>query len=163
MTLDPATLSAYSTAATAFATIVLVIVTALLVIATRQLTDVTKKMWLAQDEPNLRFYIQYLEQIDKRIPVLYIRNIGKGTARDIRFNVAVINQNPPPQEIRELAPFEEKQIMGLPATHGEIHIREINYTDIHGMLKNPPDVNLPYQAVPKLNSNCTNQYNLSQL
>lgn len=153
MALDTATLSAYSTVATALATIFLVGVTALLVLATNQLTGVTKKMWLAQDNPRLHFIIyrqgQNLgfatkpERPDQPTRYLYVKNIGKGPALDIRFNVDVINQHLP-REIIALSPYEEKEIMGLPNTHGEVHIREINYEDINKMPKNPPDVDLTY-------------------
>jgi hypothetical protein len=148
MALDTATLSAYSTVATTLATIFLVGVTAFLVLATNQLTGVTKKMWLAQDNPRLHFYTVIQESGfvgTSPLPTLYlhVKNIGKGPALEIRFNVDVINQHLP-QIIIALSPHEEKKIMGLPNRHGEVHIREINYEDINGMPKNPSDVDLTY-------------------
>ncbi len=116
MTLD----TDYSMWATALATIFLVGVTAFLAYATIQLTQVTKKMWLAQDKPYLMFYMKFIEQIDQRIPLLFVKNIGKGPAFDIRFNVDIINQHSP-QEIIAIAPYEEKQITGIKGpleTHG---------------------------------------------
>jgi hypothetical protein len=155
MTLDLVTLSAYSTAATAIATIFLVGVTAFLVLATiqltnttKQLTDITKEMWLAQDRPLLYFYIVKQESGfagASPIPTryLYVKNIGKGPALGIRFNVDVVNQHSP-QEIIALSPHEERKIIGLPNTHGEVHISGINYTDINEIPKNPPDADLLY-------------------
>ncbi len=143
MALD--TFSAYSTAATALATIFLVGVTAFLVYATIQLTKVTKKMWLAQDKPYLIFYMRFMEMTGRRIPLLYVKNIGKGPALDIRFNVAVNNQHSP-QEIIAIAPYEEIQTTAMvpPETHGEVHITEITYRDTNEILYNQPNKDLIY-------------------
>lgn len=119
-------------AITAFATIVLVSVTALLVLATKQLSDVTKKMWLAQDRPLLKFYIKrYGESSPVPISYLYVKNVGKGPALDILFNIYLGNKlEPLPIRISLLYIKEETAIKQL-AGSGTIEIEDLIYNDIN--------------------------------
>lgn len=75
---------------TASATLILAIGTIILAIGTLLLARYTYKLWLAQDKPCLIFECKEKEVkvMDEQNPYeLYIKNIGKGSAFKIRFEV----------------------------------------------------------------------------
>jgi hypothetical protein len=140
-------LSDYSTVFTAIATILLVIVTYFLVKATRQLTDVSKKTWIAHDRPLLRFYIKR-HKTTPDIPIfdLYIKNVGKGNALDILFDIYMDNKlEPEPLHINLLSVGEERKIKQLVGSR-TIDIEELMYEDINGLEYFQEVDNLPLDA-----------------
>ncbi|VVB91819.1 Uncharacterised protein [uncultured archaeon] len=127
----------YSGSITAIATIFLVIATVFLVRATLQLANITKN----QDKPWLYFYpVETESQVygnpSPRNHDLYVKNIGKGGARDIRFGIYLDDQSSPiketnPDETFSLSPGEKFRIMKLPNPHGNVSIENICYLNIN--------------------------------
>jgi hypothetical protein len=112
---------------TAIATIALFIVTGYLAKATIQLTNITKN----QDKPWLHFYFMLG---DKSITNdwLYVKNIGKGAALDVKFNVKIGGIPTIQQTLDALAPSQEFVVLKLPSDNTkEYEIDEISYKDIN--------------------------------
>lgn len=101
-----------------------------LVIATILLAYFNMKLWHAQDKPHLKFRLEKsMVVFANGTPspyVLYIKNIGKGSAFDINFQI----DNNPHLPIPELEPQQELQIDSI--TPNEIVlITKIIYKDIN--------------------------------
>lgn len=109
---------------TAIATVTLAIVTLFLAKATIQLANITKN----QDKPWLHFYF-ILGDINKITKdMLYVKNIGKGAALDVKFTV----NNGVQYTLDALAPSQKYVVLKLLSDDvKEYVIDEITYKDIN--------------------------------
>ncbi len=120
--------------------IITAIATIFLVIATILLAYFNMKLWRAQDKPWLSFHIRKLDFqfVGGPAPfILYVKNIGKGPALDVKFKIDLINGRFD-KEYESLSPNEERIVMEIPKSVfdppvSEFYINEIEYTDINGI------------------------------
>lgn len=165
------TVDAHVGAITAIAVMILVLSNIILAYA-------NLKLWRTQDKPLLYFY-PYTKVYggDEFFEGLYIKNIGKGPAFDINFNIVPISgivfkydinkknyqeqsfdlkeqngHNIKLQFITSLAPDEEKLIFGNfteSVRVNEIQIKELSYMDINGIedIKNCKDMFLKNKCI----------------
>ncbi len=82
------------------------IATIFLVLATIYIANFNRKLWIAQDKPYLHFILTdwYKDVKNARFGV-YVKNIGKGPAKDIKFEVVGKKYSPV-----SLAPMEKLPI-----------------------------------------------------
>ncbi len=149
------TLDAHVGAITAIAVIILVL-------SNIVLAYVNLKLWRTQDKPLLYFYPHIkVYGGDEFFEGLYVKNIGKGPAFDINFDIVPINgivfkydinkknyqeqifdlkeqsdHNIKLKFITSLAPDEEKLVFGNfteSVRVNEIQIKELSYMDINGI------------------------------
>ena len=108
-----------------YSNLIIAIATVFLVIATVSLIGAT----LTQNKPLLHFYLGSKSStrigLDDK-PQLYIKNIGKGPAIDIKCRI-----NKKEFELNALCPHEEKSTNRTIGNHEEIIITDIKYDDIN--------------------------------
>lgn len=119
---------------TAIATIALVLATVFLVKATTQLTNITKN----QDKPWLHFYFMLADNRLYANDKIYVKNIGKGSAFEVKFTVKYGGLRAYQQKLDALAPTQEFALPGVfhsletPPDNLKIYeIDEIMYKDIN--------------------------------
>jgi len=135
--------------------LITLIATVALVSVTIYLAGFNKKMWLAQDKPWLHFYFREEEFEIKSLinatedllwPRLYIRNVGKGHALDVKFNVDFLNKKFEYKSIGTTIeiPVTEFKISSLRSAGEKLQISGINYTDINKIdIKKAATENIP--------------------
>jgi hypothetical protein len=108
---------------------IIAIATIALVAATSYTVYFNQKLWLAQDIPLLHFYVKLGRDTNDR---LFIKNIGKGAALDVKFTVKHGGRPEVDIDGLVLAPREEYKILDLsPDNVEKYEIDEITYFDVN--------------------------------
>ncbi len=104
------------------------IATIALVGATIYIAYFNMKLWHAQDRPWLRFHVGCMDMNNEKFCLLYVTNIGRGAALDVKFKTLAKEFH-----YDSLTPGLGQRIekVSFPLPPNGIEIREISYTDIN--------------------------------